>query len=169
MIPSEVIGMEVESTTFGFEDFYRHVFPTLFAVANALTGDRYDSEDLVQDTMVKAFLRWPKVRLLDRPAAWCHRVLTNACRSRWRRGRTQARYVARHRHAFSVDDSLAADVMAFWDVVRSLPERPRMVLALYYAADRSTVEIASTLDVPVGTVRSDLSRARAILVERMGM
>jgi RNA polymerase sigma factor (sigma-70 family) len=167
-IPIEVIGMEVVPTNLGFEDFYRDTFPTLFAVATALTGDRHDSEDLVQDTMVKAYLRWPRVGLLDHPAAWCHRVLTNACRSRWRRGQTRARYIARHRHSLTVDDALTADVIAFWSVVRTMPDRPRMVVALYYAAERSTVEIAATLNVPIGTVRSDLTRARAILVERLG-
>jgi RNA polymerase sigma-70 factor, ECF subfamily len=164
-----VFAMDAVTPTIEFEDFYRTSFAPLFAVANAFTGDREDSEDLVQDTMVKAYLRWPKVRLLDRPAAWCHRVLTNACRSHWRRGRTRAHYVARHRHSFSVDESMSADVVAFWSVVRSLPERPRMVVAMYYGAEWTTVEIAATLEVPVGTVRSDLTRARVILNERLGM
>ncbi len=43
----------------------------LVGVATALTGDFHDAEDLVQDTMVKAFLHWRRVSRLDRPGGWC--------------------------------------------------------------------------------------------------
>jgi RNA polymerase sigma-70 factor (ECF subfamily) len=61
-----------------------------------------------------------------------------------------------------------ADVVAFWSVVRTLPQRPRTVVALYYAADRPTAEIATILGVPEGTVRSDLLRAREVLSRELG-
>ena len=54
-----------------FEQLYRREYPNLIAVARALTGDRHDGEDLVQDTMVKAFVRWDRVRLYQKPGAWC--------------------------------------------------------------------------------------------------
>ena len=59
------------------------------------------------------------------------------------------------------------DVMAFWEAVRTLPERPRLAVALLYAGDHPVAEIASILDVPEGTVRSDLTRARAALITRI--
>jgi len=60
-----------------------------------------------------------------------------------------------------------SDVVAFWQVVRSMPSRPRMVGALFYAGDHTTAEIASILECPEGTVRSDLSRARVVLAEQL--
>ena len=72
-----------------FEDLYRREYPNLVAVARALTGDRHDGEDLVQDTMVKAFVHWDRVRLYQKPGSWCLRVLTHACRDHWRRSRTR--------------------------------------------------------------------------------
>lgn len=68
-----------------FEDVYVAEYPGLLAVAIAMTGDRPDSEDLVQETMVKAFINWRKLRVFQRPRAWCHMVLVIALRSRWRR------------------------------------------------------------------------------------
>lgn len=59
------------------------------------------------------------------------------------------------------------EVVAFWAAVRRLPERPRLAVALYYAGDRSVAEVASILDVPEGTVRSDLSRARMALTNEL--
>jgi RNA polymerase sigma-70 factor (ECF subfamily) len=61
----------------------------------------------------------------------------------------------------------SADIVAFWSAVRELPSRPRIVVSLYFGADRSTAEIASILDVPEGTVRSDLTRARQVLAAQL--
>ena len=61
---------EPMSLTSGFEDMYRREISQSGAVATALTGDLGDGEDVVQDTMVKAFVRWDAVGRLERPGAW---------------------------------------------------------------------------------------------------
>ena len=53
--------------------------------------------------------------------------------------------------------------------MRELPQRPRLAVTLYYAGDRTTAEVATILDVPEGTVRSDLSRARIALARELGV
>ncbi|MDO8391499.1 MAG: sigma-70 family RNA polymerase sigma factor [Actinomycetota bacterium] len=147
----------------GFDAVYRREYPGLIAVATALAGD--DADDLVQDAMVRALVRWDKVARLERPGGWCHRVLVNLCRSRWRRRVTEARFLARLRREEASTDGPTAATVDFWRAVRTLPERPRSVVALYYAGDHSVAEVASILDIPEGTVRSDLTRARVLLRE----
>ena len=144
-----------------FDDLYRREYPGLLAVATALSG--FDGEDLVQDAMVKALVNWEKVHRLERPGGWCHRVLVNLCRSRWRRRTTERRYLGRFRRDEPTTPGPSAEVLAFWAAVRALPERPRIAVTLYYAGDRSVAEVAGILNVPEGTVRSDLSRAREAL------
>ena len=134
-MPDQIVTVSV-----GFEDLYRQEYPGLIAVATALTGTVEDAEDVVQGTMLKAFAQWGKVRRLDRPGGWCHRVLVNAS-----------------------SPGPSADALAFWAAVRQLPERPRQVVALYYAGDCPVEDVARILAVPEGTVRSDLTRARAAL------
>jgi RNA polymerase sigma factor (sigma-70 family) len=159
--------MDVVTLTGAFEDLYRLEYPGLVAVATAMTGDNRDGEDLVQDTMVKTFIAWDRISRLQQPGAWCHRVLINACRSRLRRRRSEQRFVARARRDERVSAGPSADVIAFWEVVRSMPTRPRMVVALFYAGDHTIAEIGTILDCPEGTVRSDLSRARVVLAEQL--
>ena len=151
-----------------FEDFYRHEYPGLVAVAVALTGDREGAQDLVQDTMVKAFVRWDRLAGLDRPGAWCHHVLVNACRSRLRRRSTERRYLARLRREEPSSAEPSADTIAFWTAVRKLPTRPRTVVALYFGADLTSVEIAKVMDLPEGTVRNDLAVARRYVMGALG-
>ena len=150
----------------GFETMYIREYPGLHAFAAALTGYE-QGEDLVQDTMFKAFVNWNRVGRLDRPGGWCHRVLINLCRSFWRRRRIEDRFQRRFPTRPGTTDGPTPDIVAFWDAVRVLPSRPRLAVALYYAADCSTIEIASLLDVPEGTVRSDLARARLVLAEQL--
>jgi RNA polymerase sigma-70 factor, ECF subfamily len=162
-----VMSIEPMSLTSGFEDVYRREYPGLVAVATALTGDLRDGEDAVQDTMVRAFVRWDHVGQMDRPGAWCHRVLLNACRSRWRRHRTEQRFRSRSRHEEASIAEPSADVMVFWTLVRELPSRPRLSVTLHFAGERTMAEIASILDVPEGTVRSDIARARLVITEAL--
>jgi RNA polymerase sigma-70 factor, ECF subfamily len=150
----------------GFDELYRREYPGLHAVASALVSvDK--CEDMVQDTMFRALLNWKRVRRLDRPGAWCHRVLVNACRMLWRRRLVERRYLSRYPYQDFTTSGPSPDIVAFWTAVRELPSRPRLAVALYYAADYTTVEIASILGVPEGTVRSDLARARTALVAQL--
>lgn len=144
-----------------FEALYRSEYPGLIAVATALSGA--DGEDMVQDAMVKALIHWERVSHLQRPGGWCHRVVVNLCRSRWRRVRTQTAFLERLRREEPSTPGPSVEVLAFWSAVRELPSRPRLAVALRYAGDRSVAEIAAILDIPEGTVTSDLSRARQAL------
>jgi RNA polymerase sigma-70 factor (ECF subfamily) len=144
-----------------FESLYRREYPGLFGVANVLVGA--DAEDLVHDAMLQALVHWGRVRRLDRPGGWCHRVLVNRCRSWWRRRRTREAYIARQRRIEPFTPGPSPETIAFWQAVRTLPDRPRLVVTLHYAGDRPVAEVARILDVPEGTVRSDLTRARGAL------
>lgn len=146
-----------------FEELYGREYPGLIAVAWALSGSREDGEDLVHDTMVRALIGWRRVGLLERPGGWCHRVLVNRCRSWWRRSRTASAYLSSQQGRVPFSAGPSAEAVSFWAAVRTLPLRQRSVVALYYAGDLLVTEIAAVLAIPEGTVRSDLSRSRAVL------
>ncbi len=166
LLTRSMTSADIALSSTSFEALYRREFPGLVAVATALSG--YDGEDLVQDAMVKALVNWERVQRLDRPGGWCHRVLVNLCRGRWRRRRTAARHLERMRREEPSTAPPSADVIAFWAAVRELPERPRLAMTLHFAGDRPVAEVAEILGVPEGTIRSDLSRARAALVRQLG-
>lgn len=165
VVPHVTTEVELDDAP-SFEAMYRREYPGLIGVARALSGN--DAHDLVHDAMVKALVNWSKVSTYQRPGGWCHRVVVNLCRSRARRRSTEAGYLARLRREEAQFDGPSTEALSFWAAVRELPPRPRQVVALYYAGERSVREIARILDMPEGTVKSDLSRARAALQREVG-
>ena len=153
--------------TWAFDEVYRREYPGLIAVASALTGDRDGAQDLVHDTLVKAWMRWDHVAHLERPGAWCHHVLVNVCRSRLRRRATEWRYIASRRRVEPSTPGPSADTIAFWSLARTLPDRPRAVVALHFGGDLSSAQIGEILSIPEGTVRSDLSVARRVIMNAL--
>lgn len=150
-----------------FEAVYGREYPGLIAVASAMTGDRDGAQDLVQETMVRAWVQWGRVSMLERPGAWCHRVLVNVCRSRLRRRGIEWRYLATRRRDEASTAGPSADTIAFWTAARTLPRRPQSVVAMYFAAELTSREIADVLGIPEGTVRSDLSVARRVIMNAL--
>jgi RNA polymerase sigma-70 factor (ECF subfamily) len=153
-----------------FDEFVRGEFEAVLALALALLRDEDDAVEVAQEAMLRAFERWEDVSLLDRPGAWARRValnlVTDRLRSRTRRHRLLERLRAvgpPDRPVVPVDDGDEQ----FWVEVAALRPRQRAAIVLHYVDDLSVVEIAAVLEVPVGTVKSDLSRGRVRLASRL--
>lgn len=152
--------------------FYEHYDP-MRRLAYVMIGDGDAAEEIVMEAFAKALSRWKSFRSVDWPPAYLRQMVVNACRSRMRRKAIENRVnsVIHHRDeqrekSFDVEDhGLGLDV---WAAVRSLPDRQRACVVLRYLEGMTEPEIAQTLDVPLGTVKSQLSRGRARLAEKLG-
>lgn len=137
------------------------------------TGDWAEAEDAVSAVFLEVWRHRHRVRLHDGSAApWLYGVATNVCRNltRSRRRRTRALAalpppVTEPDLAEQVTDRLGstARMREVLTAIQALPEREREVLALVAWAGLTYEQAAAALDIPVGTVRSRLSRARARL------
>jgi len=110
-----------------------------------------------------------KGEAIDSLGSWVATVALNVSRSGMRR--TMAERRARHRLGTSTattPDSSHGDVVDVERAVASLPRRQREVVVLRYLLDLNTAETATTLRINEGTVKSELSRARAALTQRLG-
>jgi RNA polymerase sigma-70 factor (ECF subfamily) len=149
----------------GFDEFVVSEFASILALGLALLHDRDDALDVAQETMARTFDRWDEVSTMDRPGAWARRVALNLVTDTQRRRTRRTRLHRRLRAQPAPGNANEPDPWdrQFWAEVASLPRRQRDVVALHYVEDLPVAAIAEILDVPVGTVKSDLSRARASL------
>lgn len=131
-------------------------------LAVLLVHDRQAAEDLVQDTLLKVYLAWPRI---DRPTAFAYarRTMVNLSTDRWRRRRHEP--VVGHeadREPSTSAQGAYAGVEARDEVVRQLAQlstRERTMVVLRYYADMSEAEVAREMGVSTGTVKSTCSRA----------
>ena len=132
--------------------------PALLRTAYLLTGDRGTAEDLLQDTLTKAYRHWGRVRAAGNPEAYVRKVMLNERRTRWRR-RSSSEVVGEVPDAAVADGSAAvAERDALWRALREMPPRTRAVLVLRYWEDRSEADTAELLGCSVGSVKSQASR-----------
>lgn len=143
--------------------FDEHI-PRLRRYARALTGDRTQADDLVQECLARA---WQKLALWRRGSdlrAWLFTILHNlhVNEIRHRRSRPEPQVLDETAfevaHHASVDDGLRLrDLEA---ALRQLPAEQRQVVLLVGLEDMSYEDTARTLGIPVGTVMSRLARGR---------
>jgi RNA polymerase sigma-70 factor (ECF subfamily) len=138
-----------------FRASYRRLVTQLYAV----TGDRVEAEDAVQEAFARAVASGERWRQVLNPEAWLRTVALNVVRTRARRSRLFARMIPRIGAPTDVP-GVSEDHLAVVAAMRSLTYRQREVLALHYFADLPVADIAAELGVPEGTVKTRLKRAR---------
>jgi RNA polymerase sigma factor (sigma-70 family) len=138
-----------------FEASYHRLVGQLYAVC----GDLTEAEEVVAEAFARAVQHQRTFSRLDNPEAWLRTVAVNVSRTRRRRARMGA-----EREGALVSQPLLDDErLALMAALRRLPLPQREAIALYYLADLPVAEVASCLGVPVGTVKTRLSRGRAAL------
>ena len=147
------------------ERLYDEHYVRLVRLAVLLLGDAGRAEEVVQDSFVAVYRRWDSLHDADVPA-YLRQTVVNRSRSVLR----HLGVVARHQPDAQVDEPGADhDVLrrsrrrAVLDAVRALPRRQREVLALRYYLDLSEREIAETLGISPGAVKSHASRGAEAL------
>jgi RNA polymerase sigma-70 factor (ECF subfamily) len=171
------------------EMFERLILPheaSLYAPAMSLTRSASDAEDLVQDTLLRAYDRFDTFRADGSPRAWLHTIMRNLFFNAYRKksrepkqvsleffdpatsglagsGGGLASAVAPSQPTVSSPERQVLSRMegdAVLRAVKALPEEYRVVVAMADIQGLPYQEIADQLHIPVGTVRSRLSRGR---------
>jgi RNA polymerase sigma-70 factor (ECF subfamily) len=169
---AELVAAVIGGDRPAFEALYARHHAALFRTAMAITRDQGAAEELLQEAFLRAYRHLDRVRLVPgaslRP--WLHRILINltydwAARQRRVAGllddpveRLAAPGLSLDRHA---ERGELQRVVA--DALECLPFQQRIVIVLFYLLEMDLQEIATTLNVPPGTVKSRLFYGRARL------
>lgn len=172
-----------------FETEVLRLMDRLYGTALRLARDADDAEDLVAETISKAWACFSDLKDHSRFEGWLFQILSNTFMSEWRR-RQSRRKLHTDTQAntpeeaealrFSLFEKLHQPFLLWWGsaedqflnnllreeleaALDTLPEEYRLVIVLVEVQGHTYSEVASMLEVPLGTIRSRLSRARGLL------
>jgi RNA polymerase sigma-70 factor (sigma-E family) len=155
-------GEPVASVTIdlAFEEAFEDLYVRAYGVAYQLLGRRSESEDVAQETLARAFVRWRRIR--GYAEAWVVRVAGNLAIDAWRRRqRVDTEPVAERQGATAPGpDGQRVDLHRALD---ALSRRQREVIVLRFLADLPEADVAKALGCSVGTVKQHASRGLATL------
>jgi RNA polymerase sigma factor (sigma-70 family) len=136
--------------------------PRLRRYARALLGDRYAADDLVQDTLERAWNKFHLWRPGSDLRAWLFTIMHNVFVNQVRNKRAEMEKTVEELPVVAVR-ATQSDALEIADVehaLRALPDEQREVLLLVAIEDMTYDEVSRALAIPIGTVMSRLSRAR---------
>lgn len=158
------------------EEFKKLTYPhmkLLHNMALKYCGNTHDAQDIVQETFLMAFDKFHQLRDKSKCKPWLLRILKNNFLKSFQKKKNQQRivetdYVQFLKETLSSGSAESLLVQAsgrktIQDCLDRLPVKYKEVLLLYYMEDLLYKEIAQTLDIPIGTVMSRLTRAREAL------
>ncbi len=138
------------------------------ALAVAAGGDLEDARDAVQEAFIRLCLDWSRISRYQDPAGWVRRVALNRLRNQQRSRRrwrgALLRLGSRAEERAAVDTAVSSGTHLAESealrLLRGLPERQRVAMALHYVADLSVAQVAAAMGVSEGSVKQHLHRAR---------
>ncbi len=157
-----------------FRDLVFVHVPFLYNMALKYSGNRYDAEDMVQETMLIAFEKFHQLRDQAKCRSWLFSILRNTFFKEKKRA-ARAPLPFDNDHYLAMLDGMAVEgeishqleeqetAAQVRRALDDLPEQYRTVLLLYYMEEMRYREIADLLEAPIGTVMSRLNRGRAYL------
>ena len=149
-----------------FTSFYASSFPRLAGQLYAMTGDRAEAQDAVQEAFVRAWVHRGQIDTGRGAEAWVRVTAWRIAVSRWRRAQQGVRLMmlaAGPDHAAGP----GPDRVAFVAALRRVPAEQRRALVLYHLADLTVEQIAAETGVRPGTVKARLARGRAALTPHL--
>ncbi|WP_204165276.1 sigma-70 family RNA polymerase sigma factor [Methylobacterium radiodurans] len=153
-------------------DMLLGAIPALRAFAFSLTYDLDRSDDLVQDTLVRAWTRADTFRRGTNLTAWLFTILRNLFYSEQRKRKREVEDAdgsIAGRLASLPEQEVRVEMEAFRNALDRLPFAQREALILVGAQNFTYEEAAEICGVPAGTMKSRVSRARLRLIELLGM
>jgi RNA polymerase sigma-70 factor (ECF subfamily) len=154
-----------------FEALIAGQLPRIRRLARAFAASEADADDLAQDALIKVYLRVRLFRYQSAFSTWVHAVVRNVFLDSTRQRGARDRFEALQPHQLRVVDEATPDRyveteqdrLRLWNAIRALPAEFRTAIVMFDIEGATYDELAAIEGIPVGTVKSRLSRGRAHL------
>jgi RNA polymerase sigma-70 factor, ECF subfamily len=145
-----------------FDAFYAGSVRRLVSQLYAMTGDRAEAEDVVQEACARAWQRWDRVSRYGNPEAWVRTVAYRISVSSWRKAVNRG--VAHRRDGgWAPAPEISPDYVAIVSGLRKISESQRRAIVLHHLVGLSVTEIAAETGASQSAVKAQLARGRQAL------
>ncbi len=158
-----------------FEDLVTRYDKRLFNVMYGLTGDYHDALDLTEEAFIRAMRAYPRFRGDSDPFTWLYRIAVNVLKKRHRKNARRAELWQEHQerdpapraHTRTAEQEVLEKerAAAVRTAIAQLPAPFREAITLRYIDEMSYEEISAAAGCSIGTVKSRISRGKALLGE----
>lgn len=150
-----------------WEELYEEHYQELVVFGTRMSGSKELSEDLTQETFIRAMMNGPTLEELScgQRRAWLYRTFKNLFLDRFRRAALEMEYVQNCQLPYMEDHGMQEIETAA--LLLSISPQDRAIFQLRYFDGYTAQEIAGLLKLPPGTVRSRLSRCRKYLKDSL--
>lgn len=166
----ELVRLCMKKSAVAQQQLYKLLAPKLFGVCLRYAGNRTEAEDILQDGFVKIFTKIGQFDFKGSFEGWARRVVVNCALTHYRRESKLCAVpdIAEYDTQLSPDDVLSViSGNELMQMVQQLTPQYRTVFNLYAIEGFSHQEISKMLNISEGTSKSNLSRARCLLQEKV--
>ena len=163
----------VEGDIQAFEELFSSNYTHIYNLCYRMMRNSQDAEDMLQETMLKAWRKLKSFKQSSSFSTWLHRIAANTCLDAIRQrknNKTSLEEMNEYGKELTDEDSVSFDERSVQrqvieEALASLKERDRIIIILRDVQGYSYEEMSQILECPMGTVRSRLSRARQSMVK----
>ena len=138
----------------------------LYKVAIAMTKNEHDALDCIQEAILQAYINIKDLRQDEYFKTWLIKILINKCNALIKKNKKILNLDIKITEDEKVEQS---DKLELKQSINNLDSDLKIIVILYYYEDMSIKDISESLNVPLGTIKSRLSRARIKLKEMLSI
>lgn len=150
-----------------FDTIIMEIIDSLYRVAYGILENEEDASDAISNATLKAYEKIETLRQLEFFKTWITRILINECNVIIRKKQKVVyidSYTENQNDTYTGNNETSIDVK---QAMNKIEKELKQIVILYYFDDLSVEEIANMLEIPKGTVKSRLSRARQALAKEL--
>ncbi len=168
MTIEQIIYECTKNNTKAQEQLYKLLAPKLFSVCLKYSRNYEEAQDNLQESFLIIFEKIAQYKKSGSFEGWAKRIVVNYVLQQYRKQNVfeiVSEKIADEDEIEIDDDAISIEFLT--KIIQELPDRYRLVFNLYVMDDYSHKEIADMLDINIGTSKSNLARAKAILKEKI--
>ncbi|MCH5138654.1 sigma-70 family RNA polymerase sigma factor [Clostridiaceae bacterium UIB06] len=162
----EIVKKAKKGDPKAFSKLIKYYEKDIYRISKAMVKNDDDALDCIQDTILKAYENIKRLKKEEYFKTWLIRILINTCNNLIIARKRNITYIEISEHNQQITEFEKIEIKS---VIEKLDDELRTLVMLYYYEDMTIKDMGTTLEIPEGTIKSRLSRARTQLKKFLGI